>query len=615
MESTHRQPLARELSSGFRLIAAVSTVMVAALLALLFFTIFVNGPHRTSGDRGLSTALRTGDDLAAVRSDIRLYTVTGAASYQHRYATDQARLRADLRAMQPDASGPAVGRLRAVQRAVATWTTSYADRYISTPGRAALLDGRGRLDDAKLRRMTLFGVNAIRPVQTDLTALVASFNDLGEAADNRDEDLLVAVSGFLVLVGIASAVLAVRRSRRLVGSYARPVAHLLASVRSMGRGEFAIEPVQTRISEIADLSDGIADMATSLRLQQKALARRAEQSQRLAERLRRVLGFAREISSSLTVPTVLATITRSAGLLTGTSQVRVWLHDDAGHLALAHDSDARGGEPVVVRRAPLTGQGVLDQAARGGGVAVDTTGEHGPHYAFALTSNARTIGVLEIRVPEHRPALPAETLEVLEVVANQGATAIEAARLFQHTELLSLSDPLTGLGNRRRLDNDLGLEVERAVRYTRPMALLMLDVDHFKSINDEHGHTHGDAVLQDLGRIVGAHLRSADTAYRYGGEELAVLARETDLAGAVRLGERLRSAVEEAFVTSGSPATVSVGIAVVPDHGRSPGLLMAAADGALYAAKRAGRNRVALAEPDAADGLGEIPVQSATHLG
>jgi diguanylate cyclase (GGDEF)-like protein/PAS domain S-box-containing protein len=158
---------------------------------------------------------------------------------------------------------------------------------------------------------------------------------------------------------------------------------------------------------------------------------------------------------------------------------------------------------------------------------------------------------------------------------------------------LSSVDPLTGLANRRRLNEVLAAEFELSKRQKRPMSILMFDVDHFKRFNDEHGHDQGDRVLQAVADTTRECVRDVlDTVCRYGGEEFLVIARETPQSGAVTLAERIRSAVEEARV-DGLSVTISIGVAGLHERAAmSPEALIEAADAALYDAKRAGRNRV-----------------------
>jgi diguanylate cyclase (GGDEF)-like protein len=155
------------------------------------------------------------------------------------------------------------------------------------------------------------------------------------------------------------------------------------------------------------------------------------------------------------------------------------------------------------------------------------------------------------------------------------------------------------------LESDLDAEWERAQRYSRPLAFVMLDLDHFKSLNDTYGHLVGDTVLRTAAAALAATLRETDTAYRYGGEEFAVLLRETDLAGAAELAERLRQGIERHFAREAARVTASVGVAELEDDMASPSALVEAADRALYAAKHEGRNRVATAAP-----MRQLPARS-----
>ena len=171
----------------------------------------------------------------------------------------------------------------------------------------------------------------------------------------------------------------------------------------------------------------------------------------------------------------------------------------------------------------------------------------------------------------------------------------EVEALRDELEALALRDPLTGVFNRRILDQAAPPMMEQAERYETATALVLLDVDHFKEVNDAHGHLTGDAVLVDLAGHLRAGVRSADVVVRYGGEEFALLMPGVDATGARARVEALRAAWRR---LPGAPRpTLSVGIAVAPDHGVVLDDLMRAADEALYRAKHAGRDRIEVA-PD-----------------
>jgi diguanylate cyclase (GGDEF)-like protein/PAS domain S-box-containing protein len=169
-------------------------------------------------------------------------------------------------------------------------------------------------------------------------------------------------------------------------------------------------------------------------------------------------------------------------------------------------------------------------------------------------------------------------------------------RMEQELHELATRDQLTGLYNRRTMDGFLRDELVRAHRYDRPFALLWLDLDHFKHINDDYGHQIGDRILQHVCRRLSENLRTTDYLARYGGEELIVALPELPLDEALKAGERLRAAIaDDPFQpdTSGIiPLTVSVGVASYPEHGHDLDQLYRAADNAMYHSKQSGRNAV-----------------------
>ncbi len=167
--------------------------------------------------------------------------------------------------------------------------------------------------------------------------------------------------------------------------------------------------------------------------------------------------------------------------------------------------------------------------------------------------------------------------------------------------LIAYLDSLTELGNRRALETELGHAWARAVRSERPLALLVADIDKFKSFNDRHGHPSGDAILRGVARALEGAVREGDRVFRMGGDEFVVLAPDSSQEGALVIGERIREAVSLARVLppldsisrESFSVTVSVGFAIAPDPGISgPAALIEAADRALYDAKAAGRDRV-----------------------
>ena len=165
--------------------------------------------------------------------------------------------------------------------------------------------------------------------------------------------------------------------------------------------------------------------------------------------------------------------------------------------------------------------------------------------------------------------------------------------ILRRLNALASIDRLTGLYNRRYLDQQLTLELERALRYRHGLGLIMIDIDHFKQFNDRYGHQKGDEVLSAAGAILRENTRATDLAARYGGEELAVLLPEVTPGQAQLAAEKIRRQIEaESEARTGLKITASLGVAVSGQASRGPGALIAAADAALYRAKEKGRNRV-----------------------
>lgn len=183
-----------------------------------------------------------------------------------------------------------------------------------------------------------------------------------------------------------------------------------------------------------------------------------------------------------------------------------------------------------------------------------------------------------------------EMEELVKALASQAAVAIHNARL----EELSFKDPLTGAYNRRYFALRLEEEARRHIRFGEPLSLVMLDLDRFKSINDELGHRAGDDTLREAAQLIVASSRSFSIVTRYGGDEFAILLVNTPKSGAVKYGRRIKDVIERHRFAHG-PLTLSVGIAGLPEDVTRSDDLVPAADRALYAAKRSGRNLIGIA--------------------
>jgi diguanylate cyclase (GGDEF)-like protein len=262
-----------------------------------------------------------------------------------------------------------------------------------------------------------------------------------------------------------------------------------------------------------------------------------------------------------------------------------------------------GTRSPPLRRACAWGRAPLPPASSGGALqALCASGEHGGTRRgsvwLPIHVDGHVAGLLALACPAAeadallRSAYTAATIEQI---------ALEIGNMKSRDALReqSIRDPLTGLYNRRYLEESLQRELLRAVRMTRRragLAVLMIDVDHFKRFNDEHGHEAGDIVLGAIGSRLRRVVRASDIASRFGGEEFVVVLPEVTPARAMVRAEQVRAAVEALCLDHHGealpPVTVSVGVAMYPQHGDSVEILLRAADHALYGAKRDGRNQI-----------------------
>ncbi|MEO7980158.1 MAG: sensor domain-containing diguanylate cyclase, partial [Sporichthyaceae bacterium] len=228
-------------------------------------------------------------------------------------------------------------------------------------------------------------------------------------------------------------------------------------------------------------------------------------------------------------------------------------------------------------------------------VAAETEPAEGDVLAVPLRSLGNVVGVVALYDRVDGRSFDAADEDALRTLANQASIAVDNIHLHHEAQRLSTTDALTGLWNFRYLSMSLAREIERSTRFDRPLAVLMLDLDHFKAVNDTYGHARGDTVLRELAQRVQEQIREVDTFARYGGEEFVVVLPETTVEGAAQLAERICVGVRrEPFRHDGEEPldiSVSIGGAAFPIHGQTPATLMRAADQALYAAKGHGRDR------------------------
>jgi len=221
------------------------------------------------------------------------------------------------------------------------------------------------------------------------------------------------------------------------------------------------------------------------------------------------------------------------------------------------------------------------------------------YLCIPILAQGETLGILHFQATDEAPQLEASELSFKTTFAAQVGLSIVNIKLREALRTQSVRDALTGLYNRRYLEEVLERELRRASRAVQSLGILMIDLDHFKGFNDTYGHEAGDAVLREIGASLTKGVRAEDFVCRFGGEEFVVILPTADPAASRARAERLRSKTKSLTIMhqgrSMGMITISVGVAVFPEHGHAPKELMAAADAALYEAKRGGRDQVVVA--------------------
>jgi diguanylate cyclase (GGDEF)-like protein len=241
-------------------------------------------------------------------------------------------------------------------------------------------------------------------------------------------------------------------------------------------------------------------------------------------------------------------------------------------------------------------------------IAGDTTapcrhaeGVKNTYLCVPILAQGEALGIVHFQATDESPALADSELSFKTTFAEQVGLSIANIRLREALRAQSVKDPLTGLYNRRYLQEMLEREIRRAARAEQPLGILMLDLDHFKKFNDTYGHEAGDTILREVGAFLIKSIRVEDTVCRFGGEEFVIVLPTASAEASHSRAERIRAKLRELTVLhqglSMGKITVSIGVAALPANGTSAAELLAAADAALYRAKRAGRDQAVVAEP------------------
>lgn len=387
-----------------------------------------------------------------------------------------------------------------------------------------------------------------------------------------------------------------------IGAYNKYLALLLPKVWQVCGGDEAKSLATTRaLLKVIFLDMGIA-IDTYIHADKQAVHDKAAQLAALNQ-------IAVAISSSLSLEELLSEIMESGMSLVGATAASVaFYNEETQHFDELH---TRGLSEHFVKNMRFRRDGLATEAFRNGGHILSSDRPESRHklsrlaraegilsfVCLPLTSHARRQGVLCFYRQDRDDFLPEET-GLLTTLSYLAAGALENARLHARMVTLAATDALTGLFNRRTFDERFRAEFLRSQRFDKPFALALMDIDHFKYVNDTYGHAAGDAVLQALAMILKKQTRDVDVVARYGGEEFTVILPESDEAKAQAIAERIRRAVANApFRLPGGDAitvTISIGVACYPSCTADANQMLEGADEAMYQAKQTGRNRVCL---------------------
>ena len=416
------------------------------------------------------------------------------------------------------------------------------------------------------------------------------------------EGVDVVRTGLLVVVG--AVLLAAALARVLARATTRPLEELGDAAARVASGDLGTTIEVRSRDEVGVLAGAFNAMTDELRDHIGQLQASRDELRAGLARLGETLTSTHDLDRILGVvlETAVATTAARAGV--------VLLVDPTGSLLdLAVSRGLEGRTPDPRLRIPV-GDGVLGRVASEGEPLHGPLRSLGPSVleptadsvvAVPLRGKRGVLGVLALYDTRGEGDGLTDDLLTLRTLSDQAAVAVENVLLHRDVTRLAVTDGLTGLANYRSFTETIAREIDRAARFGRPVGLLLLDIDHFKDVNDTHGHQRGDAVLVELAGRIKAEVRDVDTVARYGGEELVVVLPETDEEGAEGAAERIRAAVAETpFGGAGQEpvqVTVSLGVAVHRPQGGTAASLLRRADEALYAAKHAGRNTWRTAPP------------------
>ncbi len=412
----------------------------------------------------------------------------------------------------------------------------------------------------------------------------------------------------LLLIVVAAGLVATLAARQLARVVTKPLTDLSDAAGRVAEGDLDTFIPERSGDEIGRVAGAFNEMTVELRRHIRALETSRDELRRNLARLGETLSSTHDLTRILTVilETAMVSVRAESGSILFVTSGRNDLtakvtrgfdaQSAASHNVRFGDGVAGAVAATGEPRWGVVGTGAHDLRLGDGEPAVRAV------ISVPFKSSGRVIGVLNLYDRIDGVQFDEGDVATIRTFAAQASAAIDNVLLHQEAQRLSITDGLTGLWNYRYLQMNLAKEIERATRFRRPLALLVLDLDLFKRVNDQYGHQRGDSVLIEVAQRVKGEIREVDTLARYGGEEFVLVLPETKLAGARQAAQRICDVVRHRpFGGEGEEpiaVTVSVGVAVFPEHGNSAATLLRRADEALYAAKDAGRDTWRLAVSD-----------------
>jgi len=536
-----------------------------------------------------------------LETGIRGYAITGEASFLKPYNVAQRLIDDQLQALrqsqyehQDEASPAQLKRVGRIETLLDRWFKNIADYEIANrvpfPERVIAREKSG------------LGKQIIDAVRDEIGAYeTVERTELRMHQTQADQaqrlNQLLTLAGMLgaVLISVVSSLIVARTLSRKFQRFADAAEQLAATEQASALGQFHIHEVERLAQSFNAMSNRLAESHLALATRNAALQERNTEvvtSNALAVQLQTCLNLEEGLMVlQRFLPQVFAPFSGQLSILNPSKNlldVKVQWGEKPAQ-ALTFDPN----DCLAVRR----GQ-VYDAQVEGLGLPCPLMGSG--HLCLPLMAQGEVLGHLQLSGMPSDSGTYATVRSLVQTLANQTALGLSNLRLRESLRQQSIRDPLTGLFNRRYLDETFERDLRRTIRQGQALAVLMLDVDHFKRFNDTYGHEAGDLVLTSLGRLLREQFRVEDIVCRYGGEEFVVVMPGADLISALARAEGLRLAAAALSVTytgqSLDAITLSIGVSAYPVHADEPGQLLALADQALYRAKQLGRNRVMTAQ-------------------